>query len=89
MHPGAGATELPDQRTIRRIQLRIWYAVEQSGGGTGDIWKELYGVECPFYQADGLLADCCRYAQEDSGALYRGDWTGSWFSRGPHGAVAV
>lgn len=28
-------------------------------------------------------------AQEDSGAIYRGDWTGSWFSRGPHGAVAV
>ena len=89
LYTGTGTEKFPDFSSIHGIQLRIWYAVEQSGGGTGDIWKELYGVECPFYQADGLLADRCRYAQEDSGAIYRGDWTGSWFSRGLHGAVAV
>ena len=75
----------------RNSQISVPFMV--SSYGYGMLWNnpagELYGVECPFYQADGLLADRCRYAQEDSGAIYRGDWTGSWFSRGPHGAVAV
>lgn len=77
----------------RNSQISVPFMV--SSYGYGMLWNNpavgqvTFGKNYTEWNARSTRQMCCRYAQEDSGALYRGDWTGSWFSRGPHGAVAV
>ena len=74
---------------FRRIQLRIWYAVEQSGCRTGNLRKELHRMDCTLDQRYGLLADRSRYTERDPGKLHRSDRPRAEIPGGPYGPVAV
>ena len=62
---GAGTEKLSDFRSLCRIEPWLWYALEQPGHRRGHLRKELYRVDRPFHETDGLLADRCGRTEAD------------------------